>query len=538
MSQENAEFKQLFLEESFDLLIKTQAALQELISGVNTAKNINEVFRNVHTIKGGASMFELKNTAVFCHEFETELSQLKKEFETQPDLELKIEVIQNYLEKVLKIETLLKNNDQDVASPNIMLSSPSSTIESKNQEILRVPLEKINSVLDHVWEVFLIRNQLSYLVDQYRKDFEKSHIGFIQGFEALDTLLKRNINDIEQKTMSMRMSNVKTVFQRMNKVINDYCAKSSKTIQLTTFGEDIELDKKIIDMLAEPLIHLVRNAIDHGIEDSINERRALNKKDVGQVTLKAGLEGTNAYIEITDDGRGIDAEKIKYSAQNKGLDTKHVQTEEQAIHLIFEPGFSTATEVTDVSGRGVGMDVVKSSVEAMGGRITIRTQIGEGTTFKISIPTGVSVVQALEIKINQSTYAIDADQIIRTKKIALSELKKNLGCNYIYYENDFIPCIETETLFNSNSTIKKSSEKQSICVVQFNGQTFGLLVDEINNSSTLVTKRLPDICTNDDLISAVSLLQSGRPVFLLSIEKILKCFSDQQKGNKEYGKAA
>jgi len=520
MSDENQELIDCFIEECKDNLLSIKTTFDSFDIQHVTKKDMDILFRAVHTIKGGSGMFNFEELRSFAHELENLLSDYRQRT-TESDISIsqdEFDYIKFQIESIE--EMILKINKVE----EVKTESPEKNLKKDPvvNEVLRVPLNKVNSLLDNIWEVFLIRNQLAYLVEQNRENFEKNNLAFIQSFEALDTILKRNINEIESKTMSMRMNSVSSVFQRMRKAVDDYVAKTGKKIILKTEGENIELDKKIIDMLADPLIHLVRNAIDHGIESDHLQRKKLGKGEVGTVTLIAGLDGNNAFIQVKDDGKGIDPKNILAAAQRKGLNTSNVKNDTDAINLIFEPGFSTSSEVTDVSGRGVGMDAVKNSIEAVSGKVEIKTEIGKGTSFIINIPTGVSIVQALEIKINNYIYAFDSGRIFAVKNSTKGSIKSNGNALYFFHDEKYIRVVPVgEYFFGTQS---QHFDSHSVCVVQYNGESYALLVDQILQTSTLVTKPLPPNSAKHDFMSSVSLLQSGQPIFILSTDKIIHHF--------------
>lgn len=389
-------------------------------------------------------------------------------------------------------------------------------------EMLRVPLDRVNQVLDNAWELFLVSNQLSYLVNQHRAVLAE-HVSFIQAFEALETQLKRNIKEVESRAMTMRMSTVSKVFSRMEKIVQGYVNETGKMIDLVTMGENVELDKKVIDMLGEPLVHLIRNAMDHGIE-KVESRVQSGKAKTGKIELKAEVSGNRVNIIIKDDGKGMCPDAILESAKRKGLDTSHVSSREDALNLIFTPGFSTVAEVSNVSGRGVGMDAVKNSVTTLGGSIELQTTLGVGTTFKIQIPMGMSVISALVIDVNGYLYALDSENVIKAEKTTTFQIKKNGQEEYYMYNGNFIPCISLQKMFYNGKEKAHKGIKTitSVCVLNSPNGMFAIQVDEVLETIGLVAKPCPNLVPGDAPISGVSLLQSGQPVIILAVEKIEK----------------
>src|SRR5690606_19564457 len=348
----------------------------------------------------------------------------------------------------------------------------------QNQEVLRVPLATVNSILDHIWELVLVRNQMAHLFKENKNIF-KDHLSFIQQFESIDNVIERNIHELESKTMSLRLNPIKRIFDRMGKVVKEYCNQSNKEIEFVTSGEGIDLDKKVLDQLNEPLIHLIRNAIDHGVEKS-DERIRAGKPAQGRVELSAQLQGNEVSIVISDDGKGIDGNKILESARKKTLDVSHISTEKDALDLIFAPGFSTAEQVTDVSGRGVGMDAVRKSIQELGGSISIDTAIGKGTKFKINLPLTMSVSKCLIVDIRGLEYAFSTKSIVAVEKISMNQLKKNGADLFYEFNGEMIPCFNVgEILPDYRQEPDLPTTYTHVCVTSVNGQTVSFCVDEI-----------------------------------------------------------
>lgn len=432
----------------------------------------------------------------------------------------------SFLEDVNWIERFEKEVEvKPEVTPEEVRSQPSAPVQNappQPSEMLRVPLERVNQVLDNAWEMFLLSNQMSYLLEVHRPELKKN-VAFMQAFESLEIQMKRNIEEIESRAMSMRMSTVHNIFNRMSKVVRGYSQESGKNIDFVTDGEHIELDKKVIDMLSDPLIHLVRNAMDHGIEDA-DSREMSGKSRAGKIELKAYVNGNSAFIEITDDGKGMNPDKILESAKGKGLDVSDVETDQEAIELIFKPGFSTAQEVSSVSGRGVGMDAVKTSVEGLGGSLSIETKEGQGSLFRIELPMGMSVIQALVVRVNNFLYAFNSEAILKTEKVSIFDIKKNGDEEFYHYNGDYIPCVGLERFFiDGDSERKKAiSTQTAVCVVRAGEEIVAIRVDEVLQSTGLVAKPIPALSPKISVMGGVSLLQSGHPVVILSVEKIIQ----------------
>lgn len=634
-----------FLEESIDLIEKVKSNLASWSHQPNKAETIDNIYRWVHTIKGGCSIFEYKETTQIAHELETFLGTLRQKadqvsssdlrkveqgifaieetfnanasmsnsFSSQPveealpqaesphfnteffkdwianseailqdlcqdgfkffEIALPIGLSDKILAKLQEYEVFtldtyekegncyclcsinLKANPDFEEKANLIISHyhgnwcmPQEHVEIKkeitpvvsnvasnpqqptqSQEILRVPLQTVNSILDHVWELFLVRNQMAHLFKENKHIF-KEHLGFVQQFESLDNVIERNIHELETKTMSLRLNPIKRIFDRMSKVVKEYCSQSNKDIELITKGEGIDLDKKVLDQLNEPLIHLIRNAIDHGVE-STEDRKKVGKPIRGTVELSAQLLGNEVRIVISDDGKGIDAAKILESARKKNLDVSHIVNESDAVNLIFAPGFSTAEVVTDVSGRGVGMDAVKKSIQELGGNISIDTIVGKGTKFNINLPLTMSVSKCLVVDIRGLEYAFSTKSVVFVEKISCHDLKKNGDDLYYEFNGNLIPCINIgEILPDYRSEPDLPASYTHICVTSVNGSEIAFKVDEILQTMNIVMKPLPKIVEKHKFIAGVSILPGGNPIFLLNIQECLIGVMNQKRG--------
>ena len=405
--------------------------------------------------------------------------------------------------------------------------------KSKQQEVIRVPEERINQALDNIWELFLVRNQLSYLMSQHH-NWLNERPEFIRSWELLESSLESNITELESKTMRMRMASLKSVFSRLEQIVRNYCAESGKKINFVAIGEETELDKKIIDMLSEPLTHLIRNAMNHGI-DAASERAALGKTVAGTITVEAKVVGNEVAIKLTDDGRGIDPKKILASARKKKLDLSQVVTDKDAIDLIFMPGFSTAEKITGVSGRGVGMDAVRTSIQAVGGSVSVHTQVNHGSTFTISLPLSMSVISALVMKVNGQRFACTTSTITETKLVSLNELKENSGELYFLRGDKYVPCVNLkEHIFAEfqNADDFLQTIEGAVCLIETQGSHIALLVDSILDHYSLVIKPVPSNIPAMPFVMGVSILATGDPIFIISLFKLHDYILQQQKMRK------
>ncbi|GEM_PF-1408231 len=535
---ENDDLLPEFLAEAADIIEKIHGDLEKLPGAQDRSELITAIFRNVHTLKGSSSMFNFSRTKSIAHELETNLGKFKESPQTLNDPE-----IQYIRDEVQKIDELLKAKDQLDLVPGTLNSpgEPSADTRADNKELLpaasktpqatvnateeyiRVTVNRVNETMNIVSEVFLIRNQMVYLVDRF-KSGNLDQRDFFQTWDMLDGALRRGVGELERSTMSMRMMSVQGLFNRMARSVQSYSAKTNKKILFQTVGENTELDKKILDVLGEPLIHLIRNAMDHGIE-SPSDRIRSNKPEIGTIILSATISGNEAVVEVKDDGKGIDAKKILASAQKKGLDVSHVTDDQSAIELIFLPGFSTAETVSEVSGRGVGMDAVKTSVTSLSGKVTIHTEVGKGSTFSIRLPVSMSLAPVVLIDIKGLKYAVPTSDILETKQVPFSWVKRNSGFDYVNFRDKYVKCIDLRSIMDAEE--KSHEENMRSCSIVFfrtSNETCAARVSSFERNTEIVVKPLSGLSPNIPWVYGVAVLPTGEAIFVLSLAKILEEF--------------
>lgn len=498
------EFLAEFVAEATDILDKAIETNSRIHRSENKIELLDEMSRFIHTVKGSSTMFGFVQTKDILHELESKLIDWRKKPET-----IKPEDIAFVHDELQKVIHLIHSKEK----------SSSSQIET-NEEYVRVPVKRLNETLNAISEIFLVRNQMVYLIEKF-KTKQHDPKDFLQNWELLDTALRRGIGDAERSTMSMRMMPVQGLFYKMERVVNDYKSKFNKKIRLQTLGENTELDKKVLDVLGEPLIHLIRNAMDHGIEFP-EERMKNEKNEEGVITLSASIAGNEAVIKITDDGRGIDSQKVLASAKKKGLDVSHVTDESSALDLIFMPGFSTAESVSEISGRGIGMDAVRSSVQSLGGRVVTQTKVGQGTTFTIRLPVSMSLIPAVLTEVNGLKYAIANHEILETKRISPQELKYNANEIYVHFRDQFIPCIDLRNYLNTHASqedLNPENDDQNCSIVIFSihSKFVAARVDYFEKNMEIVVKPVPKFSPRLPYVTGVSVLPTGEPIFVLSV---------------------
>lgn len=379
---------------------------------------------------------------------------------------------------------------------------------------IRVGVDKVDSLINLVGELVITQSMLSELGN----DFELSKVERLNA--GLEQLLQ-NTKELQESVMRIRMLPISFAFNRFPRLIHDLSKKMGKEIELVLNGEQTELDKTVMEQIGDPLVHLVRNAVDHGIE-ATEVRIAKGKPEKGTVTLDAYHQGGSIVVEISDDGGGIDKSAVLEKAKEKGLvDESSALTDNQIYDLLFEPGFSTAKELSDISGRGVGMDVVKRNIQSLGGRIQIESVLGVGSKFKVFLPLTLAILDGQLVKVGREVYIIPLITIVESLQVQESLINQTSGGMVLYrLREDNVPVIPIYKLFNipaKNKTIKSAL----LVVVEAEGQKVGLMVDDLLAQQQVVVKSLNDNYQQVEGVSGATILGDGSVAMILDIPSMI-----------------
>lgn len=395
---------------------------------------------------------------------------------------------------------------------------------SAHENVLRVDAERIDNVLNLVGELIIAKSMLHQAVGEFDKRFPKDPLR-VRFADAL-AFQARIMNDLQKSVMKIRMVPVEQLFRRFPRVVRDVARSCGKEVTLAITGQDTDLDKSILDMLAEPLAHLVRNSVDHGIE-SPADRLEIGKPAEGTVKLAAYHQGNQIVIEVTDDGRGIDGNKLVAKAIERGVLTQAEAaglSETEVLNLIFHPGLSTAEHVTSISGRGVGMDVVKTVLERLKGSINIRTVAGKGTTFSLKVPLTLAIIKALLFCVEDRMYAVPLSSVVEITRTASSEVHCVDGQEIIRLRDQVLALIRL-----NREQIERPAQKMFVVIVSHGERKFGLVVDKLVGEEELVIKALDDHLVATDLVSGASILGDGTVVLILNIATVVSKLGDMQR---------
>ena len=372
-------------------------------------------------------------------------------------------------------------------------------------------------MLNLVGELIIAKSMLHQTVVDFQKRFPKDPLK--TRFADALAFQSRILNDLQKSVMKIRMVPVEHLFRRFPRVVRDVAKSCGKDVALLVTGQDTDLDKSILDMLAEPLAHLVRNSVDHGIE-SPEERVSLGKSAQGTVRLAAYHQGNQIVIEVGDDGRGIDRDRLVAKAVENGLLSQAdaaVLSEQEVLDLVFHPGLSTAEEVTSISGRGVGMDVVKSVLDRLKGSVSIRTIDGKGTTFYLKVPLTLAIIKALLFHVGERTYAVPLTSVAEIIRSSYQEIHSVDGHDVIQLRGEILPLVHLGGLAEA----VHPGKKMFIVVATVADRRFGLVVDKLIGEEELVIKALDDHLVATELVTGASILGDGTVVLILNIPSVV-----------------
>ena len=380
---------------------------------------------------------------------------------------------------------------------------------------VRVDIEKLDVLMNLVSELIIAKNGL---VSMSSSDESRKDSGFNEQIEYLESVT----TNLHESVMKVRMVPIESVVSRFPRMIRDLNKKLNKKMELHMTGEETELDRTVIDEIGDPLQHLLRNAADHGLESN-EERLALGKEEVGQIYLDAYQDGNNVNIVVRDDGAGIDVEKVKQKAIEKGSITPEqaeIMTDKDVIDLLFKPSFSTAEKITDVSGRGVGLDVVKTKIEGLGGNIECKSVLGEGSSFIIRLPLTLAIIQALMVELGKEKYAIPLGSIQTIEDIPVSDVKHVQTKEVINLRGSVIPLIRLDQILDVE-TSEEEPESLTVVIVKKGDKQAGLVVDNLIGQQEIVIKSIGDYINCSKLIGGATILGDGEIALILEVNTLV-----------------
>lgn len=396
---------------------------------------------------------------------------------------------------------------------NADAKSNANAKQQRGSQSIRVDLDKIDNLINLLGELVITQSMLSVFEDTEKfPQLERLSQGLVQ--------LERHTRDLQEGVMRIRMLPISFCFSRFPRMVRDFSKQLNKDLAVEIVGENTEVDKTVIEELTDPLVHLVRNSVDHGIEKP-EDRVAAGKPSTGTISLRASHQVGNIVIEIADDGAGLNTNKIREKAISSGVISEDDMLTEQEIHeLIFAPGFSTADAVTDLSGRGVGMDVVKRNIQSLGGTVDVRSTRGEGSVFTIRLPLTLAILDGQLVKVANETYIIPLLSIIESLQISPSEINQ-VGSRRVTFKwrGSYIPIIDLREAFGCQAR-EDNSKNGLIVVVESDSQHFGIYVDELTSQQQVVVKSLEANYAKVDQLSGATILGDGSVALIIDVASL------------------
>lgn len=581
MPDEMEEIIAEFVTESEETLDKIDPLFIELEANGDDKEILNRLFRSVHTIKGAAGFLGFHSMVDVSHSAENIMKKLR-----DGDIKVSRQLMDVVLKSVDMLRLLLKHvKDKDGAQENTTalvqelnhaleesltassavssavpvapaVSAEPAAIPIEPQKVaatkmpspeipfvhdttiaeigqqsetsarpeslqtLRVEVNKIDKVMDLTGEVVLVRNRLLNIVSRLEHQYSDDHD--VQSLLEAVSFLDLITSDMQLGVMKMRMQPIAKVFSKFPRLVRDLAGPLGKYVDLKVAGEDTEVDKSVIEQIGDPMVHIIRNAIDHGLELP-KDRVVKGKSEKGTISISASQRGNQIVIEVSDDGRGINIEKVKVKALQKKLITEDEavhMTDEAAINLIFYPGFSTAEVATELSGRGVGMDVVKTNISRLNGTVEIATHKDKGSTFTIHIPLTLAIIQTLMVRSGNARYAIPLSPVEETLTVSEGDVSDMGGTEALIIRGKVYPLFALSSAIG-DVRVAKTSCKYAV-VVAIGEKRFCIGVDELLGQEEVVIKTVSGINTGSSFILGATITGDGKVVFILDLAAISK----------------
>jgi two-component system chemotaxis sensor kinase CheA len=530
---------QSFREETEECLVQMEQLLLALETRPDDREMLSSLFRAVHTIKGNASLLEFNALASFLHTVE-DLLDLSRSHAAQLTHE-GINILLQSVDAVREMAGRAVQGDENIPAGHLQLSTRLTelTAEFKNTEMpaaaetpaslfpdttgvgvsktpvqnLRVDVRKLDRMLNLTVEYAIGQGRM-------RRMLEEKQVSNVGGGELLQTQheLEALFLDLQELVMKIRMVPVGPTFHRFARSVRDTARKSGKLARMLVMGEDVEVDTTILEHIHDPLMHMIRNSVDHGLE-SPEVRRAAGKDPSGKIVLKAFHDSGSIVVEISDDGAGLDHERILWHARRQGIITEGVRLSESETHnLIFQPGFSTADTVSELSGRGVGLDVVRRNVNALSGVIQVASQKGQGTTFTIRLPLTLAIIDGFAVKVDTETYVIPLGSVHECLELPFEKHRSEAG-GVINLRGEALPYVRLRDLFGSRGP---APAREKIIVVEYQGGRAGLAADELLGEQQAVIKPLGRLFQRISGVSGSTILGNGRVALILDVPALCR----------------
>lgn len=534
-----SKYKQAYLDEAKELVEMLNTALLELEKNPSDTSRIDELFRGTHTLKGMSAAMGYDKLADFNHKMENTLDVIRKNkykattafiklmFQCFDILETLLGDVENEKDSNIELSPFVKalenedifNEEKNVTSVNEGISTNAQIPDTRT---LRIKSDHLDHLVDLAGELVIEREKLEQQVIMIDKP----------ELETAFNNLKSVIIELQVGIMQSRVVPVRNIFNRFSRLVRDTAEPLGKKINFKIRGEEIEIDKTILDDVAEALVHLLRNAVSHGIEP-VEERKKAGKNPTGKLSLIASKEKDHILIKVEDDGKGIDADNIRKKIVEEGFlkneEASHL-TENETYLYLTKPGFSSQEKTTDLSGRGVGLDVVKEKIEQMSGRLEIKSEKGRGSTFLLKLPLTMAIIQVLLTELNGQIIAIPINNIVEAITLSDYQIKTAQGKEMVVIHNKTLPLVKLNEVFNLTKSNPFNLKNSYAVIVESENRKIGLVVDGLLGRREIVIKPLSEIFKTNKAIGGATVLGDGKVALVLDVRSL---FEDKEILNQE-----
>ncbi|WP_262922007.1 chemotaxis protein CheA [Hymenobacter cellulosivorans] len=540
MKSREEEYREIFMAEALEYYDAMSRHISELEKDPADEKALNELFRLMHNLKANARAMGFNDIGEVAHRMETIFGLIRSKERTFSG-----SLVPVLFTGVDTIGSMIRGVDQDapVANPEQLLRNLDLLVEGQEpvleedadknadedasrklelSDLVYIQIKKLDHLLNLVGELIIDRDRILTLSQEIGNS----------ALQAAASHLFRIADDLQYSVMDARLVNVGSLFNKFPRVVRDVAVAEKKEVELTINGQDIQIDRNILQIITDALLHLVRNAIGHGLETP-EERRRAGKAEQGSLTLSAQTERDDVLIQVIDDGKGIDVEQVRRKAVERGLVSAEVSRSLDAHAVrafLFEPGFSMAKEVTDISGRGVGLDVVKLAIDSLGGQLRVDSVLGQGTTFTLVLPTSIAVKGALLFELEERSYAIPLMHTDSVVSLQPTQLHVVGGILMARLLGENIPVVDLRKLLHNNDgplqpAVKSElAGRQDIIIVNYNNRKLGLIVDRFLRQQDIVIKPMSKPLDMIDLFGGVTLLGSGQVCLVIDVPALTRLF--------------
>jgi two-component system chemotaxis sensor kinase CheA len=546
MTAREQEYRELFMAEALEYYDAMSRHLSELERNPQDVAALNELFRLMHNLKANARAMGFTDMGEVAHKMETLFGQIRGNERTFTGALVAltfraVDILGNMIRAVGAgqesddAKPLLENLDQLIKGEEVVETRPAQTEEEAETDAARklelsdlvyIPVKKLDNLLNLVGELVIDRDRILTLAA------ELGH----PALQATARHLFRISDDLQYSVMDVRLVGAGVLLNKFPRVVRDVAAAENKQVELSLDGQDVQIDRNVLQLITDALLHIVRNAVSHGLENP-DDRRAAKKPPVGKLAISALTERDDVLIQVQDDGRGINTEAVRQKAVRKGMLTAEAAAlldEQQVWALLFEPGFSMADKITDISGRGVGLDVVKLAIDSLGGRLRVNSELGKGTTFTLVLPTSIAVKGALLIELDERAYAVPLLHTDTVLALANDQIFVVGGLLMTRIQDENVPLVHLRQLLYAEgdellpqatrADLPADGGLHQVLVVSYNNRRLGILIDRFLRQQNIVVKSLSKPLDTIDLFGGVTLLGSGQLCLVLDVPALTRLF--------------